>query len=709
MVSGLIRHELRWLAPAPLWKKGYLAASTARNGSPGQPVILRFDNDLFMEEMLSLLAYNPEGLVERVAKPEAWEKPMRSPATPSKAEVQEPISEFSKKIWQQRKKRSSAGAGLDEINNRAINVIDKTPFDALPFKLYQPGHQRFYLVAASLICRQVGMPDRRIDSGKQEVAGFVLRRVRYTEAAEESKKEYDPTDTGWSEYAYMATEDGFAWESIPLSKRPQIQDGEERLPLFALNFKEQGGHPRRLLAGLIPVGKREAYLSAPAQEENHTPVLETDSRKRKTKNALQALFEAQITAPWQALIEQAKVTHDTVLNKPIPLDTKDSQEEQAKQARSILKDSREKIQTASWYILLDFAKFLEKNVEAVWKKLKGQDAGRPLTGREDELIRELKAVTIQDRLKDDLIKGTTYSKQSQMASSLAEALLRINTKEVQEALEAVDAPYDRVAPPVPPDSKVATWPGFLFPLCDPGVKVDDAQPWTVEDHPDLAGPLGVYCGTAWNAFGDELGKIDALGESVQEALPDTIESVPDIQVPPQPLDPTAGWFVIRCVYEQPNCGPLKQAVVSRPTEKFQMAAFFDPDAPARQVRIALPADISPAGLRKYKKNATLMMSDMLCGKIKGIRKMTFGDLVLSVLPWPFHKDLPDVGQTGPCKEGAETFGMYCSLSIPIVTLVALILMIIIVSLFDIFFRWIPYLFLCFPIPGFKGKKIGGGP
>ena len=134
-----------------------------------------------------------------------------------------------------------------------------------------------------------------------------------------------------------------------------------------------------------------------------------------------------------------------------------------------------------------------------------------------------------------------------------------------------------------------------------------------------------------------------------------------------------------------------------------MAPFFDPDAPTRPVRIPMPVDISPAGLRKFQKNTGFVMSDMLCGKIKGIRKMTFADLVLSVLPWPFHKDLPDPGKSGPCGEGGSSFGMICSLSIPIITLCALVLMMIMVALFDLFFRWIPYLFVCLPIPGLKGK------
>ena len=37
-----------------------------------------------------------------------------------------------------------------------------------------------------------------------------------------------------------------------------------------------------------------------------------------------------------------------------------------------------------------------------------------------------------------------------------------------------------------------------------------------------------------------------------------------------------------------------------------------------------------------------LLTDMLCGKIRSGKKLTFGDLVLSVLPWPFHKDLPSV-------------------------------------------------------------------
>ena len=101
--------------------------------------------------------------------------------------------------------------------------------------------------------------------------------------------------------------------------------------------------------------------------------------------------------------------------------------------------------------------------------------------------------------------------------------------------------------------------------------------------------------------------------------------------------------------------------LSDPSARFQMAGFFDPDAPARPIRIALPIDTSPAGLRKHDKNTAFMISDILCGQIGRFKKLSLGDLVLSVLPWPFHKPLDmSAPDQGPCVGGE-----ICSLSIPI--------------------------------------------
>jgi hypothetical protein len=256
------------------------------------------------------------------------------------------------------------------------------------------------------------------------------------------------------------------------------------------------------------------------------------------------------------------------------------------------------------------------------------------------------------------------------------------------------------------------WPSFNFPLVNPDNLALSPQPVIKtsvtldEDSNDdfeVNDPLTSVTSIAGKQFKT---KIDQLAAIVIRAL-DSDFTAGEPAVPlaaMQPADLREGWFKIRCVYERPLC-PVHcdPEIVSEPTEPFQMAGFFDPDAPARPIRIGLPLDTTPSGLRKFNKNTAFVISDILCGQIKRFRKITFGDIVLSVLPWPFHKDLPS-GSGGPCKKGGINMGTICSLSIPIITLCAIILLIIMVALFDFIFKWLPFFCLCFPIPGLKGKK-----
>jgi hypothetical protein len=117
-------------------------------------------------------------------------------------------------------------------------------------------------------------------------------------------------------------------------------------------------------------------------------------------------------------------------------------------------------------------------------------------------------------------------------------------------------------------------------------------------------------------------------------------------------------------------------------------------------------DTSPAGLRKHARGTAFVLSDMLCGQVQRAKGLGFIDLVRQVLPWPLHKDI-DTGDGGGCKNSnGVDIGMICSLSIPIVTLCALILLMIIVALLDFIFRWLPFLAFCFPVPKLKGKGSG---
>jgi hypothetical protein len=241
------------------------------------------------------------------------------------------------------------------------------------------------------------------------------------------------------------------------------------------------------------------------------------------------------------------------------------------------------------------------------------------------------------------------------------------------------------------------WPDSLFPLTDP----EFPGPVPHVKLPDP--PAGAQVPSDVQVV---LRKISALRNLIAAALPPTpTGSVPDLPIAAQPVmapDETAR-FVIRCVFERPECGPVDPPLLSEPSRVFEIAAFFDPAAPARPIRISMPVDTSPAGLRRAPKNTAFIISDMLCGQINRAKGLGFVDLVLSVLPWPFHKDLPKTAAAPCTTDTGASLGMICSLSIPIITIVALILLIIFVTLLDIIFRLIPWLIVCFPLPNFSAK------
>jgi hypothetical protein len=297
-----------------------------------------------------------------------------------------------------------------------------------------------------------------------------------------------------------------------------------------------------------------------------------------------------------------------------------------------------------------------------------------------------------------------------LAGSLCAALAQASTPTVRDGLEKTMKSF-----PDSPESGLA-WPSFYYVLAGiRGTTTFDVKsalgPLTgqsVPDNDDEEAQGGIP--SDLQPAETEARKLDTVVAMIVAAI--------DVNAPAPPAPPLpfaarlrddikstnndAGWFVLRCAYVRCDCGPLRPAVVSAASQQFQLAGFFDPDAPARPIRIALPLDTTPAGLRKFDKNTAFVMSDILCGQVQRAKGLGFIDLVRAVLPFPLHKDL-DVGGLGPCG-GAPTIGMICSLSIPIITICALILLIIMVTLLDLIFRWLPWFILCFPVPGLRAKK-----
>jgi hypothetical protein len=48
-------------------------------------------------------------------------------------------------------------------------------------------------------------------------------------------------------------------------------------------------------------------------------------------------------------------------------------------------------------------------------------------------------------------------------------------------------------------------------------------------------------------------------------------------------------------------------------------------------------------------------------------------------------------------------GVMCSMSMPIITICAMIMMMIMVNLLNLIFRWLPFFKICFPLPNLKAK------
>ena len=186
--------------------------------------------------------------------------------------------------------------------------------------------------------------------------------------------------------------------------------------------------------------------------------------------------------------------------------------------------------------------------------------------------------------------------------------------------------------------------------------------------------------------------------------PDTLDSIVKAALPPlPPLDLTAkavsiqgdvveppdmpkvdargaAHYVIRCVYQRPECGGLCPDLVSTRSDVFSIASFFDLDAPSRSITILMPIDTSLKDLRKLRKNVSFLISNELraqMNRVTGLQNALDGKFA---------------------DGGSLDIGMICSFSIPIITICALIVLMIFISLLNIVFWWMPLLRICFPIP-----------
>lgn len=194
----------------------------------------------------------------------------------------------------------------------------------------------------------------------------------------------------------------------------------------------------------------------------------------------------------------------------------------------------------------------------------------------------------------------------------------------------------------------------------------------------------LYAGTSTLRYNARQNPMPAESTGLEKWLKDIYTGTPlptysvdALPVPKLDLFNLQDRYILRCVYERPKCA-RDTVLVSPESVPFQLASFFDPDAPSRPIRISLPMDTSIGGLRKFRKNVAFLMSPKLREQMERITADTLRE-----------------GKLG----GGAPFdiGHICSLSIPIITLCAFILLFIIVIVLNIVFWWLPFFKICFPI------------
>lgn len=132
----------------------------------------------------------------------------------------------------------------------------------------------------------------------------------------------------------------------------------------------------------------------------------------------------------------------------------------------------------------------------------------------------------------------------------------------------------------------------------------------------------------------------------------------------QPSGPT---YVVRCVHRRPRCPAPLDVTLSAPSRGVRLAGFFDTDAPARPVRITLPGDTSLQSLRRSPKPVSVVLGRQLKDQLRRASTVM---------------DAPDSSPGGQ-------IDWVMQLSIPIITICALLLLTIIVHVLHVVFWWLP--------------------
>lgn len=478
-------------------------------------------------------------------------------------------------------------------------------------KLYQPLHGCFYLVTASLVCRQLGLPDKMVNRAAGESVFFIIRR----------------RTAGGGEEAWIPSGKSGRWQSLSAESALTLAPGEERLPMHPVKICPKPKTPqsvftdnveRDLYYGYIPTGNRDKYKDTVGRTipAGVDPAVFTNNfiNDAEVEYAAEGysfrkdVFNRRVYLPWNTLRNNLMFDNGVLVLKA----------EYATNA-----------QIEQLYIILELGEFLQNNLPTVWKALE--------TGNTASLPTAMK--TLYDKLTIDL-KVKSGGSDKTLAEVIAQYKAHFPLLHGQGEFPATSLDFTVFTP-------------------------SDTDPTT----PNLVTLEEVI----YAAIDEENEPILIPGGEGSE-LVQLIKN----QVQPQPT--AEPFYHIRTVYEyDPECPPVVSLLPTRP---FRLTKFFEPDAPARLVRLEAPS-IKPKDLRQFARGVGIEMSP----ELHKLASCMSGDDMDGV-----------IDSIENCDDSGFSIQMICSFSIQIIFLVAFIVMFIFLISLNFIFGWLFYLRICLPIP-----------
>ena len=124
-----------------------------------------------------------------------------------------------------------------EVGRQKIELEPEIVHD-LALGLAVQAADRYYLVAASLVCNRPGLPYRNINLGRQEKVTFVIRRVVPKNGQAADTRQPTGAQEEPDEYAFIKTTSGGVWKKLTQNQHADVSEGEEHFPLFSLDFAD---------------------------------------------------------------------------------------------------------------------------------------------------------------------------------------------------------------------------------------------------------------------------------------------------------------------------------------------------------------------------------------------------------------------------------------------------------------------------------------